>query len=174
MEEELEGELEGELRSMQQAQEFMIRKGDESVIYGPLYRFSALLSVMRNGCCGWRVRARLSSSPPGDDTSLVFISVPSFTTLARAPTIAVHAEPQSVFRSNANHACTHTTFLSSCRDTRLIVHSKCKCPLRFLSQVNFESSFQKTKYSRIIFVIFDTITLYHSWLERSVRHIINC
>ncbi len=63
MEEELEGELEGELRSMQQAQEFMIRKGDESVIYGPLYRFSALLSVMRNGCCGWRVRARLSSSP---------------------------------------------------------------------------------------------------------------
>lgn len=29
-----EGEREGDLRSM--AQEFMIRKGDESVIYGPL------------------------------------------------------------------------------------------------------------------------------------------
>ncbi len=43
------------------------------------------------------------------------------------------------------------------------------CVLRFLSKVDFESSFQKTKNSRIMFVIFDTITLYSSWLERSVR-----
>ncbi len=44
------------------------------------------------------------------------------------------------------------------------------CPLRFLSQVDFKSSFQKTKNSRIIFVIFDTITLYPLWLERPARH----
>lgn len=31
-----EGEREGELRPMEPAQEFMVRKGDESVIYGPL------------------------------------------------------------------------------------------------------------------------------------------
>lgn len=30
------GEREGELRPMEPAQEFMVRKGDESVIYGPL------------------------------------------------------------------------------------------------------------------------------------------
>ncbi len=39
-------------------------------------------------------------------------------------------------------------------------HAHSKCPLRFVSQVDFESSFQQTKNSRIIFVIFDTITLY--------------
>lgn len=32
-----EGEREGELRPMEPAQEFMVRKGDESVIYGPLF-----------------------------------------------------------------------------------------------------------------------------------------
>ncbi len=35
-------------------------------------------------------------------------------------------------------------------------HSKWTRPLRFLSQVDFESSVQKTKHSRVIFVIFDT------------------
>ncbi len=52
-----EGEQEGDLRSMEPAQEFMTRKGDEEcrLIYGPLSSFSsALPSVMRNGCCGWR------------------------------------------------------------------------------------------------------------------------
>ncbi len=53
-------------------------------------------------------------------------------------------------------------------------HSKwgSTCPLRFLSQVDFECSFQKKKNSRIIFSIFDTIT--PAWLNGSVRHIISC
>ncbi len=38
-------------------------------------------------------------------------------------------------------------------------HAHSTCPLRFLSQVDFESSFQKTKNR---WVIFDTITLYQS------------
>ncbi len=44
-----------------------------------------------------------------------------------------------------------------------------RAPLRFLSQVDFECSFQKTKNSRINIFIFDTITL--AWLDRSVRQI---
>ncbi len=46
------------------------------------------------------------------------------------------------------------------------------CTLRFLSQVDFKCSFQKTKNSSIIFYIFDTIT--PAWLNHSVRHIISC
>ncbi len=49
---------------------------------------------------------------------------------------------------------------------------KVRGPLRFLSQVNFECSFQKTKYSRFIFSIFNTIT--PAWLNRSASHIISC
>ncbi len=50
---------------------------------------------------------------------------------------------------------------------RCHAHSKRRgaCPLRSLSQVDFECNFQKTKHSRVICVIFDTITLYRSWLE---------
>ncbi len=48
-----------------------------------------------------------------------------------------------------------------------------RAPLRFLSQVDFECRFQKTKQnSRYFFSIFNTIT--PAWLDRSVRHIINC
>ncbi len=62
-------------------------------------------------------------------------------------------------------------------DTTIYIHTEASCPfkvrgLRFLSQVNFECSFQKTKNSRLIFSIFSTITL--AWLDRSVCHIISC
>ncbi len=49
----------------------------------------------------------------------------------------------------------------------MTIQSEGTCLLRFLRQVDFESSFQKTKNCRLIFSIFHTIT--PAWLNRSVR-----
>ncbi len=61
------------------------------------------------------------------------------------------------------HTHTHTH-----KHTHSHTQKDALCPLGFLSQVDFESSFQKTKNSRIIFVICDKITLFRSWLELSL------
>ncbi len=93
-----------------------------------------------------------------NDSALVFLggaeasASPSFA-LPMFITILKKKYSASVFRCASCHCGWHRHTLA---------HPWLRpCP------VDIESSFQKTKKSLIIFVLFDTITLYRSWLERS-------
>ncbi len=86
--------------------------------------------------------------------------------------VSSRGRSQSVGTPPYSSADSHLRLCAQRRHAPLKVRAR--APSDFWAKWILKVASKRQKNSPIIFVIFDTITLYRSWLERSVRHITSC